>query len=66
MYSENIEYYDGDTLLEGYLAYDKEHEKPRPAVLISHDWTGRNDFACQKADKLAEIGLAKYAEEKTK
>lgn len=61
MRTQNITYHDDDTLLEGYLAFNSDILKPRPAVLVAHDWTGRNDFACQKAEKLAQLGYAGFA-----
>ncbi|MCD8533884.1 MAG: hypothetical protein LR011_03465 [Verrucomicrobia bacterium] len=49
-----IEYRDGDTLLEGLLAWDDSITGSRPAVAIAHAWSGRQDFECNKAKKLAE------------
>lgn len=57
----NVVYHYGDTRLRGYVAYPKELETPRPAVLVVHDWSGRNAFACQKADWLAELGYVAFA-----
>ncbi|MBA2655535.1 MAG: dienelactone hydrolase family protein [Tatlockia sp.] len=45
----------------GFLAYDDSHDKPRPAVLVVHDWSGRNEFACEKATMLAEMGYLGFA-----
>jgi dienelactone hydrolase len=56
-----IEYRDGDTLLEGYLAYDGEADGQRPAVLVAHDWTGRRDYACAGAERIAELGYVGFA-----
>jgi dienelactone hydrolase len=56
-----IEYHDGDAVLEGYLAYDEELTEPRPAVLVAHDWTGRRDFACAAAERIAELGYLGFA-----
>jgi dienelactone hydrolase len=61
MLTKNIEYCDGDVVLEGYLAYDDKLSGKLPAVLVSHDWTGRNEFACKKAEKLAELGYVGFA-----
>lgn len=59
--TKKIEYRDGEHVLEGYLAYDDRHHGKRPTVLVFHDWSGRNDFACQKAEKLAELGYVGFA-----
>jgi dienelactone hydrolase len=32
-----------------------------PAVLVSHDWSGRREFACQAADRIAEWGYVGFA-----
>jgi dienelactone hydrolase len=64
--SKKVEYLDGDVLLEGYCAYEERsdrsaHTLKKPAVLVVHDWSGKNDFACHKADKLAELGYVGFA-----
>ncbi len=58
---QNIEYRDGDVLLEGFYAYDDKLTEKRPAVLVAHDWSGKNEFACHKAEKLAELGYVGFA-----
>ncbi|MBA2654637.1 MAG: dienelactone hydrolase family protein [Gammaproteobacteria bacterium] len=61
MRTQNVTYFDDDTELEGYLAFNSDISKPRPAVIVAHDWSGRNEFACQKAEKLAELGYVGFA-----
>lgn len=61
MRTQRIAYNDGDTQLEGYLAYNADILKTRPTVLIAHDWSGRNDFVCDKAEKLAQLGYVGFA-----
>ena len=56
-----IEYKDGDTLLEGYLAYDDSIKEPRPGVIIAHTWWGRGDLECARARQLAELGYVGFA-----
>jgi dienelactone hydrolase len=60
MKTELISYQDGDVLLEAYCAY-KDDTTKKPIVLIAHDWSGKNDFACKKADQLAELGYIGFA-----
>lgn len=55
-----VEYHDGDTLCEGYLAHDGSGGK-KPAVLIAHAWGGRSEFECKKAEALAELGYVGFA-----
>lgn len=56
-----IEYRDGDTVLEGRIAWDDSVEGTRPGVLVSHAWGGRSDFEDGKADDLARLGYAAMA-----
>lgn len=59
--NQKIDYQDGDVTLEAYIAYDDSHHENKPAVLICHDWSGKNEFACNKADKIAELGYVGFA-----
>ena len=59
--AKSIEYVDGDTRLEGFLAYDEKANQPLPAVLIAHAWGGRDEFVCDKARDLAALGYAGFA-----
>lgn len=56
-----IEYRHGDTLLEGYFAWDDSITGPRPAVAVSHAWAGRGEFEEQKAVRLAQLGYVAFA-----
>lgn len=60
MQSELIEYYDGDVLLEGCLVQG-EGDGSKPLVLIAHDWTGRRQYAIDKAHEIAALGYAAFA-----
>mgnify|MGYP001597265308 FL=1 len=60
MITKYVNYHDGNTQLEGYLVYD-EADIPKPAVLIAHDWTGRRDFACRAAERVAGMGYIGFA-----
>jgi len=55
-----VEYKDGDTVLEGFYAFDESLQR-RPAVLISHAWVGRDSFVMDKARKIAELGYVGFA-----
>lgn len=58
---ETVEYRQGDTVLEGYLAFDDARKGPRPGVLIVHEWKGLNDYARKRAEQLAELGYVAFA-----
>lgn len=59
--TRKIEYTEGDTLLEGYLAWDDSQSEARPGVLVAHAWAGRDDFACKKAEEMAALGYVGFA-----
>lgn len=61
MYSANYVYHHDKQDLYGFLTYDNSSNTPRPTVLVIHDWSGRNDFACQKALSLAKLGYVGFA-----
>lgn len=61
MHHANHVYNDKQQELHGFLAYDEKIDTPRPTVLIAHDWSGRNDFACIKAQELAQMGYVGFA-----
>lgn len=61
MHTEYIDYSEGKTALEGYLAYDTTIKGKRPAVIVSHAWGGQDDFARGKAEALAKLGYAGFA-----
>ena len=61
MHTKMIDYQDGDTQLEGYVAWDNSISGARPAVLVAHDWTGRRDFAKSKAEEMASLGYVGFA-----
>jgi dienelactone hydrolase len=59
--TEVVEYKDGDVALEGFLAYDDATDKPRPGVLLVHDWTGVGAYAQSRAEQLAGLGYVAFA-----
>jgi dienelactone hydrolase len=56
-----IEYKHGETVLEGYLAYDDALPGKRPGVLIIHEWTGHNPYVRKRAEQLAAMGYVAFA-----
>src|SRR5215207_7661079 len=61
MYESNVIYHHEAQELHGFLAVEKTNNIPRPAVIVAHDWTGRNEFACKKAKMLAQMGYVGFA-----
>ena len=56
-----VEYKHGDTVLEGYLAYDDAVQGKRPGVLVVHEWTGLGTYVKQRAEQLAALGYIALA-----
>ncbi|MBM89231.1 MAG: carboxymethylenebutenolidase [Gammaproteobacteria bacterium] len=60
MITQNLDYNDGDTLLEAYVAY-QETKTQKPLILVAHDWSGRREFACKAAERIASMGYIGFA-----
>ena len=56
-----VEYKDGDTVLEGFLAYDTSLKGKLPVVLIVHEWTGIGPYVKNRAEQLAALGYVAFA-----
>lgn len=59
--TKKIKYQDGNIVLEGYSAIETSKSGKRPGIIVCHDWSGRNEFADKKAEKLAELGYVGFA-----
>lgn len=59
--SEQVEYRQGDTVLQGWLAWDDAVKGARPGVLLVHDWMGVTQHQKSQAEKLAALGYAVLA-----
>ncbi len=58
--TELVEYKEGETVLEGYLAYDDALQGSRPAVLVVHDWMGVADYSKMRTEQLAGEGYVAF------
>lgn len=56
-----IEYRQGDTPLQGFLAWDDAARGKRPGVLVIHEWWGENEHARNQAVRLARAGYVGFA-----
>ena len=56
-----VEYTQGSTPLEGWLAVPKGVKGKVPAVLVIHDWTGVQPYSKGRAGQLAELGYVAMA-----
>jgi len=60
MKTESVEYQDDTNTLEAFVARPDTDEE-LPTVLISHAWAGRDQFVCDKAQEIAELGYVGFA-----
>ncbi len=59
--TQAVDYKDGNTVLEGYLAVKKGVEGKHPGVLVVPDWMGVTDPYKKISDKLAGMGYVVFA-----
>ena len=59
--TKTVDYRQGDTALEGYLAYDDSAKGKRPGVLVIHEWTGLGPYEKKRAEQLAALGYVAFA-----
>lgn len=58
--TKTVEYKQGDTTLEGFVAWDDAIKGPRPGVLIVHQWLGLTDYEKHRAEMLAHLGYVAF------
>ena len=54
-----ISYHDNGVDLEGFAAFPEE--KKGPLVILCHAWRGRDEFICEKARLIAQLGYVGFA-----
>ena len=59
--TRTVEYKQGKTVLQGYLAFDDSTKGKRPGVLVVHEWMGLNDYVKRRAEQLAGLGYVAFA-----
>jgi dienelactone hydrolase len=59
--SRDLDYRDGATVLQGYVAYDDAFKGKRPGVLIGHQWKGLGEYEKRRARMLAQMGYVAFA-----
>jgi dienelactone hydrolase len=59
--TQEVEYKQGETTLQGFLAWDDAGKGKRPGVLVIHEWWGHNAHAREQATRLAKEGYVALA-----
>ena len=60
IHTQIVEYKQGDTTLEGFVAYDDAIKGARPGVLVVHQWLGLTDYEKHRAEMLAQLGYVAF------
>ena len=58
--TEVVEYQQGATTLEGFVAYDANVTGQRPVIVIVHQWMGLTDYEQKRAEMLAGLGYVAF------
>jgi len=56
-----VDYAQGGTELQGFMAWDDAAKGKHPGVLVVHEWWGHNAHARRAAEKLARAGYVAFA-----
>jgi dienelactone hydrolase len=59
--TQEVEYKQGTTVLQGFVAWDDAVKGKRPGVLVIHEWWGHNEHAREQARRLAKAGYVGFA-----
>jgi dienelactone hydrolase len=59
--TRTVEYRQGDTVLEGYLAFDPSGPARKPGVIVVHDWLGVGKDTRARVEQLARLGYVALA-----
>ena len=60
--TSNVDYKQGETVLQGYLAKPKQgNDALKPGILIVHDWDGITEYEKKRAEQLSNMGFIALA-----
>ena len=59
--TQNVEYYHGEDVLEGYLAFDDSIRGKQPGIIVVHEWKGLGSYVKERTSQLAEMGYVAFA-----
>lgn len=60
--TKDVQYADGDVVLQGYVAWDPAKvAKGAPGILVIHQWLGLTDYEKGRCKQLAELGYVAFA-----
>jgi dienelactone hydrolase len=56
-----VDYETDEAKMTGYIVNDNAQQGKKPGILVVHEWWGHNEYARQRADRLAELGYVAFA-----
>jgi dienelactone hydrolase len=59
--TREVTYKSGDTTMKGFVAWDDAIKGKTPGVLVAHEFWGLNDYARERAKKIAQLGYTALA-----
>jgi dienelactone hydrolase len=59
--TELLDYTDGETVFEAFVAHDAAQVGRRPCVLLGHDWSGLNGSMRAITERIAKLGYVGFA-----
>jgi dienelactone hydrolase len=59
--TRTVEYKQGETVLEGIVAWDTSGPARKPGILVVHDWMGVGPYVKMRAEQLAAMGYVALA-----
>ena len=59
--ARDVEYKEGSTTCQGYVAFDAKLSGKAPVVMVVHDWNGIDDYEKMRCRMLAELGYVAVA-----
>src|SRR3954470_13718742 len=59
--TQEVDYKQGTTVLQGFFAWDDAVKGKRPGILVVHEWWGHNEHAREQARRLAKAGYVGFA-----
>ncbi|MDY7225352.1 dienelactone hydrolase family protein [Hyalangium rubrum] len=61
IHTEYLDYVEGETVCQAYVAYAESSEARRPGILVAHAWDGQSEPIRERVEQLAGLGYVGFA-----
>jgi dienelactone hydrolase len=61
LHTEYLDYVEGETVCQAYVAHDASSASKRPCILVAHAWDGQNEPIRALTERLAQLGYLGFA-----